>query len=225
MAIIQSGTTTDLATVSPTLKALRTSQHPVDTTGGGAYSVYLETGSVAAGAVANSEILQFRNPSANPAIIERVDFVGFYATTAFTAGIARVRMQVARSWTVDGTGGATATLSGDNNQLRQTHAAPNCTLRISTTAALGAGTKTLDSGAGGDSAPFQALKGVNIGVAATVTNTSYLGAPFINFFGEQENGHPLVLAQNEGFVIKATVPATGVWLAAFTVRWTETSTY
>jgi hypothetical protein len=44
-------------------------------------------------------------------------------------------------------------------------------------------------------------------------------------FDQRPGEHPLVLAQNEGFVIQATVPATGVWFFAVKVDWVEIATY
>jgi hypothetical protein len=35
----------------------------------------------------------------------------------------------------------------------------------------------------------------------------------------------LLLAQNEGFVVRATVPATGTWQFGVTVVWTEVASY
>lgn len=217
--ILDPNNSSAIAAVGLTNKSIRVSQHPVDVTGGGSYSAYFETGSMTAGLGANSEIVQFRNPNANPAIIERIDLTGFLATTGFAAGIGKFRWVVARSWSADGTLGATLTLSGDNNQLRQTYAAANCTIRVATNGALGAGTKTLDSVA----TAGQALKGLMLGIS-TATNTNLINVP-VNFFGEQENGHPLILAQNEGIVCLATVPITGVWLASFNIRWSEATSY
>lgn len=34
-----------------------------------------------------------------------------------------------------------------------------------------------------------------------------------------------VVAQNEGFIIRATVPATGTWTASFDVTWMELASY
>jgi len=34
-----------------------------------------------------------------------------------------------------------------------------------------------------------------------------------------------LFAQNEGFVIRATVPATGVWNIGFTVKWAELAAF
>jgi hypothetical protein len=37
--------------------------------------------------------------------------------------------------------------------------------------------------------------------------------------------HPLILAQNEGIVIQATVPATGTWQFGVKIDWTEITAY
>jgi hypothetical protein len=39
------------------------------------------------------------------------------------------------------------------------------------------------------------------------------------------NPAPMVLAQNEGVVIRATVPATGTWGHGVTMAWSEVATY
>jgi hypothetical protein len=51
-----------------------------------------------------------------------------------------------------------------------------------------------------------------------------LVSPFA-MFDQRPGEHPLVLAQNEGFVIQATVPATGVWFFAVKADWVEIATY
>ena len=86
--------------------------------------------------------------------------------------------------------------------------------RIASTAALTAGTKTLDSQALGQySAAF-----------GTATSTQWI--PQLDLFHADPGGEsPLVLAQNEGFVVRATVPATGTWQFGVTVVWTELADY
>jgi hypothetical protein len=37
--------------------------------------------------------------------------------------------------------------------------------------------------------------------------------------------HPLVLAQNEGISVRATVPATGTWIASFLIKWAEVTAF
>jgi len=86
--------------------------------------------------------------------------------------------------------------------------------RISSTAALTAGTKTLDTHA---LAQYSASFG-------TTVSTQWI--PMIDLFhADPGSESPLVLAQNEGFVIRATVPATGTWQFGCTVTWTELTAY
>ena len=213
MAVIRSGATTDELTIETT-KAARVTARPLDPTTLGAYSISLVTGTMAAGLAAASEVVQFRWTDATRlAVITRVDFEGGGSITAFAAGFYRFELVIARSWTVDGTGGTAATITGNNNKLRTSFGTTLLgTARVATTAALGAGTKTLDT---------QGISSTAGGVAA---------APAVMMFPEpiyevQTVGHPIVLAQNEGLVVRATVPATGTWTASWTIKWTEVAAY
>jgi len=50
--------------------------------------------------------------------------------------------------------------------------------------------------------------------------------PQFDLFHANPGGEsPLVFAQNEGFVVRATVPATGTWQFGVTVAWTEVTAY
>ena len=145
---------------------------PVDTSGGdfsvhvstrpddygtlGHYSAHGLTGSIAAGAAALSEIAQLRYTGANKVIVYAVVLEHFRATTAFVAGTFLFDLNRSTSWTVDGSGGGTQT----PEKLRTSMAAPTATFRIATTAALGAGTKTLST------QPLRGIRGnVSTGVA------------------------------------------------------------
>jgi hypothetical protein len=86
--------------------------------------------------------------------------------------------------------------------------------RIASTAALTAGTKTLDTQPIGQYS------------AAFGTGTSIQWIPQFDLFHIDPGGEaPLVLATNEGFVIRATVPATGTWQFGVTVCWAEVTAY
>ena len=90
-------------------------------------------------------------------------------------------------------------------------------IRISTTAALVAGTKTLDA---------QAIAQVTMSLN-NVANTQFL-PPATTVYGNLEDGGnpiPIVLVQNEGIVGRATVPATGTWQAGITMSWAEVTSY
>lgn len=191
------------------------SPYPIDYGSGGAFHMTSKSGSMAAGLAANSPIYAFRwSSSSMLAVIKRIRLQAWSLGTGFAAGIATFDLFRASAWTVVDTGGVTDTITGDNGNLRRSMpASVLAELRHSSTATLTAGTRTLDS---------QPLDTLNVGVG-TSTNT-----PFVNptkLFDKQPGEHPLVLAQNEGFVIQATVPATGLWSFAITPEWDEVQLY
>jgi len=59
---------------------------------------------------------------------------------------------------------------------------------------------------------------MNFGVNATANFTQLPGTILFNL---DPTEWPLVLAQNEGFILRATVPATGNWVAFANVVWEE----
>lgn len=182
----------------------------------GSYSAGFVSGTLNAGLGAASEVFQFRWTDASKvAAIRSIRLGAGDTATAFTAGLVYFDLVVARSWTADGTGGTAITYGTNDNKRRtayQTTASPsNLGVRIASTAALGAGTKTLDG---------NAL--ANISTSVSVTAGAPLVPPGTVLFGyDITSEHPLVLAQNEGFVIRATVPATGTWQFGLTIDWTE----
>ena len=133
------------------------------------------------------------------------------AVTGFTAGFIKFDLFAARSYTVlEGTGGTAGTFTGNNAKLRTAHAtSAGMACYISTTAAISGGTATLDTD------PFG---------QASVSVTNVGGQRIIDpidLFRAMPAEHPLVLANSEGFVIKATAPATGTWQIGVTVDWDE----
>lgn len=211
-----------------TYRALRTTPRPTEYGAFGHYKISMLTGSVAAGAGANSELLQLRWVDATrlfvPTLI-RVD--GIVATTAFASGQLSVFATIARSWSADGTGGNAITLTGDNNAMRTTMGTSlfSTGARIATTAALGTGTKTLDANNIGQLITHTVAPGVNAAPAIQVG--AIHGTAGVNLLDPTvgDGEAPPILAQNEGIVVRATVPATGVWIAGITVRWMEVSAY
>lgn len=188
---------------------------------GYAFGVSGVTGIVAANQSANSEIFQFRwvvaGTDAKRARILGVTISADDDGTAFAAGTSIFDMVIARAWTAAGTGGGTLTLTGNNNKLRTSQ---NPTyfntgggeIRVATTAALGAGTKTLDAN------PVSAVIGGTQAVAGIqlIQPNSALWQDAVTPYGQ-----PIILAHQEGFVVRATVPATGTWRAAVNVFWAE----
>jgi hypothetical protein len=121
--------------------------------------------------------------------------------------------------TPDGTGAPStdptvggATLTG-NNCKRAT--GMDSTLltsaRISSTSALVAGTRTLDSQAFG-AVQFAIDNGTNTVSLPTRDGDLWVAIP---------ECHPPMLAAQEGFVVRVTVPATGTWRGIVHVEWRE----
>ena len=212
MSVVLAGNAGVASEVEANTRALRTTPRPIDVGSLGSYSIAGTTGTVAAGAAANSLIFTFRWTSAtNTALIRKVTTAMASLGTGFTAGVGSCGIIFARGFTVADTGGTTLTITGNNAKRRTSFGTTTLQeARISTTAALTAGTRTLDA---------QDLALTMFAVSAA-TNTVMLPTTAIwspDFSGEW----PMVLAQNEGFSVRYTVPATGTWQAQFGVEWSE----
>jgi hypothetical protein len=204
-----------------TYRALRVTVRPVDYGALGQYRIALLSGTMAAGLGAAAEVFQARwtqNP--NLALVWGLSIDGMSGSaTAFAAGFASISLTIARAWTVDGGGGSAATLTGNNQKLRTSMATTSMSaVRISTTAALTAGTKTLDAQAEGQ---------ISFCMNTTIS-VNYMST--IGLYGSlslEDGGNPapIVLAQNEGVVVRATVPATGTWQFGVSMAWSEVASY
>lgn len=200
-----------------TFRALRVVQRPVDYGALGIYSASGLSGTIAAGLGAASEICQFRWTDATRyGAIFRVTLDGVAGSaTSFVAGFGAVNLTIARAWTGDGTGGTALTLTGNNQKLRTAMGTALVgTLRITTTAALGAGTKTLDAN------PVDQIS-LTFGTAANVQVTGRV----VLFDAMETNYMPIILASNEGVVVRATVPGTGTWQTGVTIDWAELAAF
>lgn len=201
-----------------TYRSLRTTLRPIDPGSLGSYRCSVISGTMAAGLAAGAEIFQFRwADNSKLCVVTSVTLDGFSGSaTAFTAGFANAQMWVARGWTAVGSGGTAVTLTGNNMKAKTSMPSTLVNdIRYSATAALTGGTKTLDAQPVGQYA-------FSIG---TVVNTNYLAQPIDLFHADPGGEHPLILAFQEGFVLRATVPATGTWQWGATVTWTELTSY
>ena len=176
---------------------------------------------MAAALGANSEIFQFRYVTAASriALVYKISVSAGANVAATAAGLVAFVTTAARGWTAAGTGGTRMTFTGDNINLRTSHAASEVNdAGICTTAALTAGTKTLDSN------NFGAISvGIGTGLITTTPNLNILPATAL-FDADGEGQHPLVLANQEGFVIRSGVnawPATMTWGFSVNVLWVE----
>lgn len=180
----------------------------------GSYAKGLVSGTIGAGASANAPIYSFRYTGTGVAVIKRVVATAGNAGTGFASGVASFGLYAARAFTASDSGGTAGTLTGNNGKLRTSFVTTAVgDIRISSTAALTAGTRTLDT---------DPLGAVAVGVPTTA-NAALINATMID--PKNAGDYPLVLATNEGFVIQATVPATGTWSAAVWVEWDEYVSY
>lgn len=201
----------------------RVTNKPIDCGALGSYTYGGFTGILPAALAANSEIFQFRWADATRfAVIRKIRISAAVSTTFFAAGVPlQIDLVKSTGWTVAGTLGTgltPAALLKKRTSMGATLVATG-DMRIATTAALGAGTKTLEG-----------LSLSSIAAAAPITaslNGTIIPPGTILWQAEIGDGeHPLVLAQNEGISIRSVaVPATGTWTAGITIDWTEVTAY
>lgn len=195
---------------------------PLSVGNGGAYRLSMQSGTMAVSLGANSEIFQFRYVTTNSRVclVHGISISAGSNVAASTAVLAAFRATVARGWTVAGSGGTRAVLTGNLQKLRTTFASSETSdAGISTTAALTAGTKTLDT---------QDIGSVSfgIGTGAITVSPSLILVPKTNLLGEFIGGMawPLVLANQEGFVVRTganAFPAGMTWTFGVDVAWSE----
>lgn len=223
MAMIQSGADSSLLTVDPTFKSARVSIRPPEA--GGFFQLGAVTGSLTNTTVtANNSVFSMRWAPGNSklAVIRRITAT-FVQTVGWTAGAAHpFGLYVARNWTASDSGGTGITVASNSNKLRTTYDpsyfnAPS-DVRVSTTATLTAGTRTLDTNP----------------IATTVFSASQVAAAsavypqqFAILHDVNTGDHPIVLDNNEGIVINNLVvwPAAANAVMSFNVEWFEATGY
>jgi hypothetical protein len=202
-----------VAEVEANTRALRTALRPLDVGTLGSYRKAMVSGTMAAGLAANSPIFSFRTGVANLYLVRRV-MISAGDLAAFTAGFVTFNMFVARGFSASDTGGTAGNLTGNNGKMRSAHATTGIQdFRIASTAALAAGTRAKDA----DPMATNVLS-----IAVTAGNPLLL--PPNELFRSAPGEQPLILTANEGFVIEATVPATGTWDFGVSVDWDEVLT-
>jgi hypothetical protein len=155
--------------------------------------IVMQTGALTGVAASNSTgtVFSLRQiDSASVLMIQRIGIM-WVTTTGYTAAQYQdFGFSVARSFSVSDSGGTAWSGVSDNNSFRTSFPGfTNIDMRIATTAALTAGTRTVDSN-------FMGLAGCN-NLAATAGGTIPLTWVFDQIPGE----YPLILAQNEGIVM------------------------
>lgn len=200
--------------------AARVSQRPMEVGTRGAYALGVVSGVMAAGLGANAEIFQMRWIDATRVMLLRsVQLSAAPGTTAFAAGPIEFNATVARGWSADGSAGTAVTLSTTDTNVKRA-SFPNSLfsdtgVRFSATAALGAGTKTLDANR------FASISSYVSSVATTAASGPFVAPGTMLWQRNTSDEYPFYFVANEGLVIRATVPATGTWQYSITVEWAE----
>lgn len=198
-------------------RAARVVVWPQDPASLGYYAIGIDNGTtvMTAGLAASSPIVSFRWGNSNLCLLRSIKF-GLDSITAFAAGRLDIAAFFARSFTASDTGGTTATITGNNAKKRTSFGTTLLTeLRFSQTATLTAGTRTLDA------QPFARINAVNL----TASGTTVIAPNTTIWQRDSSDEYPIVFAQNEGFVIQASVPATGTWFFACNIEWMEIASY
>lgn len=207
-----------------TFRAIRVTSRPINYGSLGMYRLGAVSGTMAAALAANAELFQFRWPDAtNLALVYKVAISAGSNVAATAAAILSFVMTAARAWTAAGSGGTRLTLTGNNAKLRTSMGTSLVNdAGISTTAGLTAGTKTLDA------TNMGALAfGIGTGAITTALSLRFLPLEWL-FDSDGEGRHPLVCAQNEGFIIRngaVAFPAAMTWNFAVNVVWAEAAAF
>jgi len=190
---------------------------------GGAYRISLYTGNLAAGLAAAAPIFSVRWTSTAARMIIQQLYVDMAVVTAYTtAQPIGNSVYFARSFTTSDSGGTAITTTqtadqaldskqiGPGNSAQSLLFAGNGDMRIATTAAISAGTRTLD-----DQPLYSWLSGASaIGVASASVDPE---------FGKATSTNPITIRANEGLVITNDflLGAVGVIIVRIALEWTE----
>jgi len=216
MAIQVQGNAGVVKEVESTHRAVRITARPMDLGARGAYALAQNTGIIAA--ATTGEIFQFRWIDATRVCLLRSVAVSWaVSTTAYIAGVPpTIGIKMARSWSADGTGGTAIVFSTANTNKKRTDfplsLLSDTGVRIATTAALGAGTKTADTN-------YAAMA---MGAAAAATGATVVIPYTVLWQRNTHDEYPLLFEQNEGFTVNIVEQAgTGTSKIAVQIEWAE----
>lgn len=230
MAVIEGATSGALVEVGDGTKSLRVELRPTNISTLGSYSLVANSGTMAAGMTGNSTLYSCRWTDATRVmLLRRLGLVARNQGTAFSAGVFTFELFVARSFTASDSAG-TSILPTGNSQKKRTSMGTTLVgdLRISSTTGLTAGTRTLDG------LPINSVRGFLPGTQSQYpivakSNVIVPGAGTVSYCMEWvdlfaldiSTEWPLVLVQNEGFIIRGTVPGSGTWDFSVLQEWSE----
>jgi hypothetical protein len=152
-------------------------------------------------------------------VISKVKLTAIQTLASTSTIMPHFQVFIARSFSASDTSGTAVTLTGNNLKKRTSMGTTLVTdMRFSSAlAGLTAGTRTLDA------APVLELP---MQMTITTTNTSYYTGELD--IGAGDGNHPIVLAQNEGFIVRGPTVVFGAAGTAdlmVEVSWAEVSSY
>lgn len=206
-----------VAEIDPNTQALKTVVRPNDITTLGVYSV-AGTSGVMAALSQTIPIYSFRwGNASNTALIKKIT-MSVWNTATTGASQPKYSLILARSFSASDTGGTTLTPSAlaqtNTGKLKTAMGVSLVTdMRISTTAGLTPGTRTLDG---------QAIAFIQAGVPATAWENI---VPPTALWQASAGDYPIAFVQNEGFIIQAVTGGTNTWSFAVTTVWEEIATW
>lgn len=212
-----------------TFRAQRAVARPIDYGALGSYRVSVVTGTLAAALAAGAVVFSARWGDATRLAVITSLRTRFLPLTPFTAATLTDHTSfdayIGRSFTAAHTGGTALTLTGSSMKTRASMGSTLFSdIRIATTAALGGGTVTPDAHAFAQSI----RKGNRVNPAAATEETIQPSTDGLNCdFSVSDGEAPIVLAQNEGILIRnRTVwPAAGTGILLVEMAWAEVAAY
>lgn len=178
------------------------------------------TGAVAA--ASGTKILFYARwaSTTQQALITNIEVTGHIATTAYAVGQVLYEAFIARGFSAVGAGGTSLTLTGAKLASPFTNTAFTA-MKVSDTTSTGlaAGTWTLDANPVGN---LNTHTSAGTAAATPIIGSQYVGDGIL-FNADISKGEvPIILNANEGVVVRATVPATGVAIHGIQMKWIET---
>jgi hypothetical protein len=224
MAIAIIGSSGAIADVDSDTRALRVTPRAANYGALGMYRFTTGTQAMTAALVGNAEIFQFRwSDSNNLALVHRVSISAGAIAAAGAAALVGFNLYIARNWTGVGSGGSRFSFAGNTNKLRVDMGSSLVNdAGVSTTGALIAGTKTFDA------QPIGSVR-MGIGTGAVTTHMQKNLLPHTALFNSEGEGYtPIILSQNEGFVVRnhnVNWPTLMTWQAVVNVLWAEAASF
>lgn len=225
MAVIEGSTTGTLVDVGVAdgQSAMFTTVKPIPWGLLGHYRVTQATGTLAAALAASAQLFTFRWTDATRlCVVTNVKAV-FQTQALFTAGTADFGFDLFKATGISAGGGGTAIATPSKMRATMANTLLAATdVRIATTGALTALT-VLDT-----NAIEQSVGRTQRTNPAVGTEEQFVNIPTLNYAPNVQGGeYPLVLSQNEGFVLRNRTiwPAAGTGNLIVTVNWAEVTNY